>query len=245
MARPTSRKVPPPTFERTLNGTGFMIATLDEISHAFVQFAARQIPLPALDIGAAFGVATHAALAQGVRMVSTDIDPRHLEILKQRTPPEHRCRLKTVAGAFPEVPACAGSPFGAILISRVLHFFDGPAVERAAARLFELLSTGGKVFVVVEGSLFLDCPPLRRLYEEQLAAGARWPGFVSGVKKLLPQRAGFVPDQLHYLDPDILSRTFREAGFEVETARLFSRPEDPTQPDAMIRESVGLIARRL
>jgi len=221
-----------------------MITTLDEISREFVRFASTQIPRPALDIGAAFGVATHAALSEGVPMIANDIDGEHLDILIDRTPLPHRSRVKTVLGVFPDEITFPQGTFSAVLLSRVMHFFDGPTVERSISRLHDWLATGGKAFVVVESSRFLERPILRRTYEKQKAAGQRWPGFVRGVKRLLPKLAHLVPDQLHYLDPDILSRAFEEQGFIVEAAKHFNRVEDPSDPENAVRQSVGLIARK-
>ena len=234
----------PPAFERTLNATGFMISSLDEISAAFVEFAASKIPLPALDIGAAFGVATHAALARGVTVVANDIEEKHLQILSERTPETDRSRLFIAAGSFPDELQPPFEQFSAILLSRVMHFFDGPQVERSVSILCDWLTPGGKVFVVVEASIFLNQPVLRQKYESQLAAGERWPGFVGNVKSLLPQRAEFVPDRLHYLSPEILTRAFSDGGFAVELADVFQRAEEPGNPDTGFRESVGLIARK-
>eukprot|EP00913_Durusdinium_trenchii_P008928 g8394.t1 len=178
------------------------------------------------------------------RMVANDIDQGHLDILEDRTAVELRPRLSLVPGAFPDDLSFNAESFSAILLSRVMHFFDGAQVERSVERLYEWLIPGGRAFVVVEASIFLNRPPLRERYESQRAAGARWPGFVDNVKTLLPRRAKFVPDQLHYLDPDVLGRAFREAGFVVESAHHFHRNVDPGDPEAGVRESVGLIARK-
>lgn len=248
--KPTSGRPSAATFgeepgvERTLNGTGYMISSLDEISEAFVDHATAEIPWPALDIGAAFGVATHAALREGVQVVANDIDAAHLDILEDRTPLDLRPRLSMVPGSFPEGFDFAPETFSAVLLSRVMHFFDGSQVERSVAKLFDWLIPGGKAFVVVEASIFMNHPPLRERYESQRVAGARWPGFVNNVKSLLPRRAKFVPDQLHYLDTEVLRRSFREGGFTIETAHHFHRQVDPQDPAAGVRESVGLIARK-
>ena len=231
--------------ERTLNGTGYMISSLDEISQAFVEHAAKDISIPVLDIGAAFGVATHAALETGASVVANDIEPRHLEILEERTPDELRSKLTIAPGAFPNDLDFPPFSFSGILLSRVMHFFSGDEMDQSILSLFNWLIPGGKVFVVVEASLFLNKPPLRECYESQLAAGARWPGFVGNVKELLPKRASFVPDKLHYLSPEILSRAFMEGGFTVETAHQFRRDEMQGASENEPRESVGLIATKL
>jgi SAM-dependent methyltransferase len=231
-------------FERTLNNMGFMISTLDEISESFAQFAGESSELPVLDIGAAFGVATIAALSRGAKVIANDIDPRHLTELVRRTPASLKPRLQTRSGAFPDGFDLPDGSVRGVLLSRVMHFFDGPQVEKAVRTLKRWLTPGGKAFVVVEASLFLDFPQLKAVYEERRARKARWPGFVTGVHKLIPARAGFLPDQIHYLDRQVLSRAFRDEGFVIEQVGLFQRSEDPADPDARIRESVGLIARR-
>ena len=82
-----------------------MSATLDEYSNKFVEYAAT-INHEVLDIGCAYGVATLAALEKGVRVLAVDIDPGHLEILKQRMPERashagaHACRC-TARSRFP------------------------------------------------------------------------------------------------------------------------------------------------
>ena len=235
----------PEGVERTLNGTGFMISSLDEISQAFVEHAAQDITKPVLDIGAAFGVATHAALEAGASVVANDIEPRHLEILDERTPDELRSQLTIASAAFPNDLDFPPFSFSGILLSRVMHFFSGDEMDRSILSLFNWLIPGGKVFVVVEASLFLNKPPLREQYELQLEAGARWPGFVGNVRELLPKRASFVPDKLHYLSPDILTRAFTEGGFTVETAHRFHRDEMQGEDENEPRESIGLIATKL
>ena len=79
-------------FVRTLNNMGYMTSALDPYSLAFTTFAPAA-PGPALDIGAAYGIATLAALAGGARVIANDIDARHLDILSSRAPQEFRSRL--------------------------------------------------------------------------------------------------------------------------------------------------------
>jgi SAM-dependent methyltransferase len=231
-------------FEPTLNGTGFMIRNLDEFSLGFVDFAVTDAPGPALDIGAAFGVATLAALARGTQVIANDIEPRHLEILESRVPTTDRDRLTLLPGAFPDDVALDDGSIGALLAARVLHMFDGPQIERAAAAMFRLLAPGGKAFVITEASKFLRYPRLREKYEEQLQRGERWPGFVTGVRQLIPDEAEHAPDQVHFLTPDVLTLTFLNAGFVVERCAFFQRSVGQEGPSDKRRRSVGLIARK-
>jgi SAM-dependent methyltransferase len=231
-------------FERTLNGTGYMIRSLDELSGRFVDFAANGAPGPALDVGAAYGVATLAALARGARVVANDVEPRHLEVLASRVPTEDRDRLTLLPGAFPDDVELAQGSLGALLAARVLHMFDGPQIERSAATMFRALRPGGKAFIISEASTFFRYPQLRAKYEEQRQRGNRWPGFVTGVRQLIPEEAEHVPDQVHFLTPDVLTRVFRNAGFVVEWSDFYQRPTAHDGPWYQRRRSVGLIARK-
>ncbi len=227
----------------TLNGMGYMITLLDEVSEEFVRFA-PQAPGPVADIGAAFGVAALAALERGAAVIANDIDPRHLDVISRKVPPSHRGRLTLLPGAFPDGVELPRASLGAVLLARVLHFLDGPQLERSAGRLYDSLAAGGKVFAVVDASVFLDEAPLRRRYEARRAAGDRWPGFFRDTTELLPRQISMMPRQVHYLDPDVLSRVFRAAGFEIEREEFFSRELPMRNARGKRRTSVGLIARK-
>ena len=49
---------------------------------------------------------------------------------------------------------------------------------------------------------------------------------------------------MNFLDPDVLTRTVREAGLEMEEAVLFSRPEFVGAMKLDGRELVGFVARK-
>lgn len=234
----------PSGFVKTLNSMGYMTSSLDRFSQAFVEFA-PQAPGPSLDIGAAYGVASIAALAKGASVVANDIDGRHLEILRQRTPEEHRQRLSLAAGDFPDKLDFAPGSLGSVLICRVMHFFDGPTIERAAAKVMTWLAPGGKVFVVGETPFIGTARAFFPTYQERLKAGDPWPGFIKDMVALFdPARAKQLPPSMHLLDEPTLRRVFTNAGFAVEDLQLFARPEFPKDIQLDGRESVGLIARK-
>ena len=118
--RPELPKSPVPGLIPTLNNTGWMTESLDRLSQDFADWAGT-IPDEALDIGCAYGIATLAALERGARVLAADLEPKHLEILAGRTPPEQRSRLRTQVASLPETDFPPAS-FGAILAARVLHF---------------------------------------------------------------------------------------------------------------------------
>ena len=230
-------------FVKTLNNMGYMTSTLDVYSKAFAEFS-PQGPGPALDIGAAYGVATLAALNNGARVIANDIDARHLEILADRAPKTDRIRLDLVPGAFPDGLELPADSLGSILICRVMHFFNGPTLERAAAKLHDWLAKGGKIFIVAETPYLKNFAAFTPTYEARRAAGALWPGFIDDVMAIAPERGASLPPQMHLLDPEVLSRVFTHAGFVVEKAATFARPDFPEDIQLDGRESVGLIARK-
>jgi len=233
----------PNGFVRTLNNMGYMTSQIDVFSREFVEFAPHA-PGPALDIGAAYGVATLEALREGARVIANDIDGRHLEILRDRAPEGDRDRLELLPGAFPEGLKLESGAVGAVLICRVLHFFDGSMLDNAAQELFRWVAPGGKVFVVAETPYLKNFQSFIPTYEARKAAGDPWPGFVDDVMAIAPDRGASLPPKMHFLDPEVLSRVFRQAGFIIEKAQTFARPEFPEDIQLDGRESVGLVARK-
>lgn len=239
-------KMPSPEpngFVKTLNNMGYMTSRLDAYSQAFVDFAPAA-PGPALDIGAAYGIASLAALGNGARVIANDIEERHLEILRERAPARLRTRLTLMPGSFPDGVDFAPDSVGAVLICRVMHFFDGPAIERAAANVLRWLAPGGKVFAVGETPFIGTAKGFFPTYEARIKAGDPWPGIVENVGAHDPKRASNLPSRMHLLDEGTLRRVFTQAGFIIEKLGMFARPEFP--PDIQLdgRESVGLIARK-
>lgn len=204
-----------------------MVRSLDAVSREFVDCAATNAPGPALDIGAAYGVATHAALARGASVIASDIDHRHLEILESRTPEEDRSRLTLLPGAFPDEIEIEPRAIGTALVARVLHLFDGPQVERSAEALYRWLMPGARVFVISAASRFLRFPQLRKRFEERLRTGVPWPGFEPDVRSLISSQTDQLPEQVHYLSPKVLAHVFQQAGFRIEKCGFYQKSQQP------------------
>lgn len=236
-------KPEPNGFVRTLNNMGYMTSGLDPYSQAFVDFAPGA-PGPCLDVGAAYGVASLNALSNGAKVIANDIDERHLEILRSRALERLRERLTLLPGSFPDGITFAPESLGAVLVCRVMHFFDGPTIERAATKIMSWLAPGGKVFVVGETPFIGTAKAFFPTYEARVKAGEPWPGIVENVASHDPKRAGNLPSRMHLLDEATLKRVFSGTGFMIEKLGTFARPEFP--PDIQLdgRESVGLIARK-
>lgn len=207
----------------TLNKRGFMLETLDDYSCRFAAFAGT-LDAEVLDMGCAYGNATRAALEKGARVLASDMDEGHLEILLRETPEAMHGRLRTVVGVLPDVDFPVAS-FGAILCSRVLHFLLADEFHLSVAKMYEWMMPGGRLFLVADSPYSGFWSSAAPEYERRKAQGDEWPGFIEDVSELLPSKNlpdGMLP-YLNPLDPDILSRESERVGFVVEEAEFFGR----------------------
>ena len=232
----------PNGFVKTLNNMGYMTTTLDPVSREFTAFSVGQ-RLPALDIGAAYGIATREALEKGARVIANDLDARHLELIWESLAPALRKNLNLLPGDFREATLPEGS-VSSILICRVLHFFRGEQIEAAAALFHHWLARGGRVHVVCETPYLKNFSSFLPVYEAKRAAHDPWPGFIEDVAAIAPERAAFLPKEMHLLDPDVLTRVFEGAGFETVFSGTLARPDFPLDLQLDGRESVGYIGER-
>lgn len=224
----------------TLNKTGWMTEALDTYSSDFARYAGS-CGAEVLDIGCAYGVATLTALEHGARVCACDIEPRHLHILTERVPPRARPRLRAVAGALPEVDFPAAT-FGAVLASRVLHFLNGPDIELTVSKMHDWLRPGGRLYLIADTPFTGPWYTEAETYRQRKAAGERWPGLLNDYVNLLPAGTDPTghPEFINPLDPDLLSRTCREAGFDIISAEFLASAGPRPQHNA----HAGIIAMR-
>ncbi len=159
-------------------------------------------------------------------------------------PRSTRERLTLLSGDFPDKIDFADGSIGAVLVCRVMHFFDGPTIERSAARIMRWLAPGGKAFIVGETPFIGTAREFLPIYKARVRAGEPWPGIVENVGAHDPKRASLLPRLMHLLEETTLRRVFLKADFTIEKLGTFPRPEFP--PDIRLdgRESVGLIAQK-
>jgi SAM-dependent methyltransferase len=227
----------------TLNQTGLAIEHVDDpYTSAFVEFAV-QAPGPALEIGTAFGAAALQVLQRGVPITANDLDPRHLEILRERTPPALRPMLRLAPGRFPdELPLAPGS-LGAVLISRVMHFMTPREIEVAVAKLWAALVPGGKVFAVIDTIYLRSIQAFMPVYLERKARGEQSPGWCENFRDyVIPEYRALAPETAHFLDEDTFPPFFARAGFRIERSSFIPRPYYPALIRLDGREGFGLIA---
>lgn len=229
-------------FVKTLNNMGYMTSTLDPISKKFIQFSTSGKNV--LEIGAAYGIATLETLSNGAKVIANDIDSRHLDILKNRCPENLKENLTLAPGKFPDELHVPEKSVDAILICRVLHFFSGPEIERAVNIMKSWLIDGGQLFVVAETPYLKNWQTFIPDYESRKRTGERWPGFIDDVKKYEQNRSAFLPESVHWLDADVLRRTFELAGLEIVEVCTIDRQDFPVDIRLDGRESVGIVGRK-
>lgn len=224
----------------TLNSRGFMLEALDEYATEFAAVAG-QAHHEVLDMGCAYGVATLAALDKGAKVCACDMEPAHLNILTERAKPEHKAALRTVVGLLPDVEFSAQS-FDAILASRVIHFLTGDDIRITLRKMFNWLTPGGKLFLVVDTPYMPGWNSIVPSYETKKAAGEPWPGFIPDFASVRRTSAGDppAPEFLNTLDPDILARECKAAGFDVQRASFFGLQR--LGKDSNDREHAGCMA---
>lgn len=232
-----------PNMRPTLNDTGFMFEVLDEFARDFIRNAwlARA---PVLEVGCAFGVASLPALATGAEVVACDLEPRHLEILRDNAPPEHQARLSCVQGQLPYVDF-PDNHFAAVLCSRVLHFLDGAAVDASVRKMYRWLQPGGRLYLVADTPYGI-WRKLVPAFEARRQRGDRWPGLMFGLEYYLPQvprdRSVKGPPFMNLLDHQLLARTAREAGFRIRRASFIDRRDFGGLGRMDGRENAGVLA---
>jgi len=226
----------------TLNDKGFMFEVLDEYADEFIELGG-QATGQLLDIGCAYGIATLAALKAGASITACDMDEDHLRILESRTPAELRDQLTLQQGSLPDIDL-PDNFYAAILCSRVLHFLTGDDIERSVHNMYRWLKPGGKLFLVADTpfGIWRNFIPT---WEQNVAAGERWPGFMVKPVNYLPFEPSsddVGPPIMNLLDPDLLRRTCEDAGFVVEQATFIDRSDFGDNGSMDGRENCGLTA---
>ena len=233
----------------TRNRMGWASEDLSRLSLLFIEFCESGLPrisgAPVLDVGAAFGAASLAALNAGARVIANDLDESHLHELDQRVPADLRARLTLKPGRFPREAHFEPETLAAVHASSVLHFLTGNQLQEGMAAVARWLVPGGKLFVQAATPYQEPFRAFIPEYERRLEEGQRWPGWIPKVGAFSTHRQlSQMPRSMHLLDDRILGRSAEEAGLIVEQTFLYRRHDFPASLALDGRESVGLIARR-
>jgi len=228
-------------FIPTLNKQGFATTTLDHFSEMFASFEKGEF----LEIGAAFGLTTLAALKGGASVTANDIDVRHLKHIEKEAKEKGLINLTTSLGAFPDGIKFPEGYFQKILISRVLHFFTGEEIERAIKVAYNWLRPGGKLFIVCETPFLNNWSSFLPEYEKRKKDGVKYPGEIDNPKYWEKSRTDNLPDFVHWLDKDILERIFINNGFEnLDSSYINRKGQFPSDLLLDGRESVGIVGSK-
>lgn len=231
-------------FIPTLNNTGFMSTQLDLFSQEFINFSKNRQG-KVLEVGTAYGICALTALSQGISITCNDIDKQHLAVLRDIAV---KCgcdtNLSLVPGAFPNQINFQQDTFDAILISRVLHLFDGNTIQRSLLAAKEWLKPNGKLFIVADTPYLKNLLPFIPIYEERVRNKEKWPGLLQIDKnsKLITNLSSEWPMLANFLDVDVLYRELTNIGFNIEVLHTISRSDFPADRVLDGREGVGAIA---
>ena len=227
----------------TDNAMGVMTAELSPAAEAFVAHA-RTAGRPLLEVGAAYGNATLPALANGATVIANDLSATELAVLANSAPVPDRRHLVLAPARFPDELKLGDGSLSGALSAQVLHFLDGPAVERSFQNVFRWLEPGGKFFVLVMTPSLSYYRDLRAAYDERTARGERWPGIFDPRTVASPEWRDRLPTMVHLFEKDILARCASDAGFTVETLEYFCFRNFPEQHRTDGKEYLTLTARK-
>jgi hypothetical protein len=226
---------------KTLNKMGFMTEWIDPYTADFIDFSIKA-PGPCLEIGAAYGIATLKVLDKGAFIVANDLSADHLKILSEKA--SCNKNLVLIPGKFPKNLNFCEQSLGAVLSSRVFHFFPGKLIDSGLKLIFKWLRPNGKLFFISETPYLNDYKNFIPVFEKRKSRKVRWPGVIKDVS-VYSSRAAQIPSFLNLLDPDILNAALQRAGFSVEKIGTIARPDYPADLTLDGRESVGAIAIKL
>ncbi len=216
---------------------GWSSTELSPLSRLFVEFCRENAGAKVLDIGAAYGIASIAALDTGAFVVANDLDESHLEEL-----PNHS-RLTLKPGKFPRFLHFEDSSFDAVHASNVFHFLTGNQLVAGFRAIARWLRPGGKVFVQAATPWQAPFAGFLPEYERRISEGVKWPGYVARLGEFVTHRQfGQMPREIHLLEDRVLRRLAEDAGLTVERVWLYRRPDLPVSIQLDGRESVALIA---
>lgn len=252
-----------PAFEedgrvRTLNKKGSMFQVQDLASDAFLSSIEGK---KVLEIGAAYGNILLKSLKFGFNeYVINDLDSRHLFIAAQRVKEEIEKgsvgpsvgeKILFVDCEFGTSCGFSKNTFDSILMARVLHFFTPEKLAAGIKDLHRILRVKGKVYAIATTPYIKRYAKFIPEYERRLKSGELFPGYVENLGEYLDlslisaeELKKVNNETFMFLDPVVLTREFKKAGFDVLVSKTV-----PLEYDSKIwqfdgRENVVIIAEK-
>ena len=216
---------------KTLNAMGYMTPEVDHITQDFIEFAANT-PLPVLDGGAAYGVASIPALKKGATVIANDIDPNHLVLIAQNKTltSEEKERLYLNEDMLPNKANFPDHSLGAILLCRVAHFFTPEEMQAMFEKAKRWLSANGRLYIVTMTPYHYTLEGFANIYERRWQEAQAWPGVITTMTKNYGiEHTGNIPKYLHVMDPRLMTRLASEYGFLIKKIELFGHHRNPKE----------------
>lgn len=227
----------------TLDSQGWIWLYKDEVTESYINFASETGGLM-LEIGAGYGHIVLEVLKRDARVIAVDMSQEQLEIIKSRAAASALTGLEVIKAEFPEELDLPPESIDGVLISRVFHFFSGERIRESLRKVHFWLRSGGKVFIVADTVYRTIFKRIIPRYENNVADGAEWPGWVDNVRKFIPQDRldrDTQPLAMNFTDPGIWRRELELAGFEIEISSFFRYPAEPYYARLDGREIVGAV----
>jgi len=245
---------------QTLNEFGAMSPTFDTATMQFIENSAGK---KVLEIGAGYGKVMAEVLSKNpaTEYHINDLDERHLFIAAKNLATKLATHNLSDNKISPQIQYLPGDisnknfvindKYDAILIARVMHFFDPQQMDLVIAKIAQALKPNGRVYVVAITPYVKRYQAFIPVYEQRLATNEAYPGYVESLRDWLnvevtstSQQTTISKGAFMFLDDRILIRAFSKAGLKI----ICSATEDLGYPSESWsldgRENVTLIAEK-
>lgn len=234
----------------TLNKMGWAIGPQDEYSQQWVVDSLESEGV-ALEVAAAFGFTSEKLLRkcdqQGItakKLIVNDLDGTHLDQFQERISDVQQLQPLLMPGDFLNELDIEANSINTILASRVLHMLNGEQIVLALNLFYNWLQEDGKLYLIVGTPYNKSWKLFLEEYDARKQRGDKFPGFVDDPSRWCPERAGDLPEYVHFLDLDILSDLAQNIGFTVvKSGYIFRQNSKDNFLDDKF-ESAGLIMKK-
>lgn len=228
---------------KTLNRTGYTSTKLNKFTLKFLTYLENLERCRVLEIGAAVGFVAKEALSRGAEFTANDIDSRHLNLLQDRIPERLQQKLKILKGRFPEELDFSPCQFDVVIAFQVFHFLTGEEIGFGLKKIHKWLKPNGKLFLTMGTPYVQSIKKYIPVFKEKKEKGAPWPGFF----QLKDYCDDFEclddnPEEINFVDKEILGRALREADFYIEEIEEFNREDFSETLSLDGKECVGAVA---
>ena len=206
----------------TLSKYGYATEGLIGPSKDFVEYAST-CKLPVLDVGAAYGEATVAALKKGATVIANEVCQESLEYIAKRKDlnDDDRKRLYLKQGFLPFGIDFTENSLGAVHCSRVMHYFKPDDVEGMFKKVHEWLAEGGRFFLITSSPYHWVTPKgFYKEYEKKLKEGVKFPGVITDFSYRENDSYKIGQQYNHAMDPNLIFRLATENDFMIKQLGL-------------------------